>query len=77
MEHTRVKPLTRDARVRAVAKVFEEGEAQLARDRADARLMSLGSGAGWRGYTVVFEGLECVHFRAPSQPKRKLLASRG
>lgn len=51
-----------------------EGEAQLARYKADPRLMALGRKKGWRTFTLVFEGLDSLHFRAPEGLKRKLLA---
>lgn len=73
VKHTKVTALTRDARTKAVAQAFEEGEAQIARYLSDARLMALGGKKGWKAYTLVFEGLDSLHFRAPGGQKRKLL----
>lgn len=74
VKHKSVKPVTKRARAQAVEEKFAEGEAQIARYLSDPRIQALGGAKGWKSFTLVFEGLESLHFRAPGGMKRKLLA---
>lgn len=73
VELVKTKALTKKQREAAVVRAFEEGEAQILRYQQDPRMEVLGKGRSWVTFTIVFEGLEAVYFRAPGGQLRKLL----
>ena len=75
VEHVKVRTLSKAERTRAVEKSFVDGFEQIARYKADPRLMRMGSPLGWKSFTLVFDGLDSLHIRSPEGLKRKLLST--